>query len=531
MEFFRDAAETRTPPRVRRQHRAARAIACVATLGAAFQAVSAPGAATCAAMPGLKIANTTITGAVYMTSASGNYCQVNATVAPEHDVQVNLPDNWKNRYLQTGGGGFDGNVAHAGGSFGAAGNDLIANGFVATADNGGHRGAEFPGASFATDRGLSLSYATAKIYDTHLVAAALMQSYYGQQARYSYFTGCSNGGKNASVAASNFADYFDGIVGGDGVWGHARDQVGGSDMPGLTAKWAQTVQLGTITPAQGAALHAAVVQACDGLDGLRDGIVSNVQACNIPQVVRSMRCARTPSDTCLSDADVNRVTGYINPLMQDHRVIGAPWSGATNLATVGASSNGLGSGFLALALRSPAPVDPLTFDIPNQFADVAAVLDGVYGMTGDLDGVVRFLRAGKKLILFHGWEDPVVPSYVSVNFYKALNRADQDAARNSRLYMDPGVQHCGGGNGADSVDLLTTLTRWVEQNEAPGSHSNPTLAWKQASSTSPAGIAGASFSRPLCAYPEYPQYNGRGDVNSASSYACRPGSWDRSDER
>jgi feruloyl esterase len=242
-----------------------------------------------------------------------------------------------------------------------------------------------------------------------------------------------------------------------------------------------------------------------------------------------MRCTGAPNGTCLSDADVTKVFGYINPLVLDHRVVGAPWSGATDLSNVVASSNGLGSGFLALAFRSPTPVNPASYDIPNQFADVAAVLDGVYSMTGDLDGIVRFLKRGKKLILFHGWEDPVVPSYVSVNFFKALDQAD--AARNSRLYMDPGVQHCTGGNGPDSFDLLTTLTRWVEQNDAPGSHSNPTLAWKQASSTSPPGIAGASFSRPLCPYPDYPQYVGRGDVNSASSYVCRPGSRDRPDDR
>ncbi len=508
----------------------ARGVTFAAALGAAFQATGAPGAATCAAQLGVKIPNTTITGAVYMTSPSGNYCQVSATVAPEHDVQVNLPDNWKSRYLQTGGGGFDGMVPHAGSSFGAAGNDLVANGYVVTADNGGHRGTAHPGVTFAVDRGFSLSYATAKIFDTHLVATALIQAYYGQPAKYSYFTGCSNGGKNASVAASNFADYFDGIIGGDGVWGHARDQVGGSDMPGLTAKWSQTVQLGAITPAQGAALHAAVVQACDGLDGVKDGIVSNVQGCNIPRVIQSMRCKGASDGTCLSDTDVAKVTGYINPLVMDHRVVGAPWSGATDLSTVGASSNGLGGGFLALALRAPAPVNPATIDIQKQFSDIEAVLDGVYSMTGDLDGVVRYLKAGKKLILFHGWEDPVVPSYVSVNFYKALNRSADEAGRNSRLYMDPAVQHCGGGNGADSVDLLTTLTKWVEHDEVPGSPSNPTVAWKAGSPATPA-LANAAFSRPLCAYPDYPQYRGRGDVNAASSYACRPGLWDRGDER
>ena len=178
-----------------------------------------------------------------------------------------------------------------------------------------------------------------------------------------------------------------------------------------------------------------------------------------------MRCTGAPNGTCLSDADVSKVRGYINPLMLDRRVVGAPWSGITNLANVVPSSIGLGSGFLALAFRSATPVNPLTYDIANQFDDVAAVLDGVYSMTGDLDGIVKYLRRGKKLILFHGWEDPVVPAYVSVNFFKALDRADDDAARNSRLYMAPGVQHCGGGNGADSVDLLTTLTRWVENNE------------------------------------------------------------------
>jgi feruloyl esterase len=514
-----------------RKHRLAHAVACAVAFSATFQALAAPGAGACIAAKTTVIPNTTITSATYVTSPTGNYCQVNATVAPEHDVQVNLPDNWKSRYLQTGGGGFDGGVPNANSSFAAAGTDPVANGYVVTADNGGHRGTHYPAATFAVDRGLSLSYATGKIFDTHLVAHALMQTYYGQPAKYSYFTGCSNGGKNASVAASNFADYFDGIVGGDGVWGHARDHVGGSDMPGLTSKWSQTVQLGSISPTQGAALHAAIVQACDGLDGVNDGIVSNVQACNIPQVVQGMRCTGGSNGSCLTDGDVGKVMGYINPLVLNNRVVGAPWSGTTNLANVVPNSIGLGSGFLELAFRSPGAVNPLSYDIPQQFSDVAAVLDGVYSMTGDLDGIVRFLRRGKKLILFHGWEDPVVPSYVSVNFFKALNRADDEAARNSRLYMDPGVQHCGGGNGADSVDLLTVVTKWVEQHEAPGSPANPTYAWKRASSSSAPDISGASFSRPLCPYPAYPQYLGRGDVNSATSYACRPGPSQHDDDR
>ena len=132
MENVSEAAPRHTLARRHRSRPVTNAVVSAVTLCAATQAFGAPGAATCAASLGVKIPNTTITGAAYLTSPSGKYCQVNATVAPEHDVQINLPDNWKSRYLQTGGGGFDGNVPHAGTTFAAAGNDLVANGYVVT---------------------------------------------------------------------------------------------------------------------------------------------------------------------------------------------------------------------------------------------------------------------------------------------------------------------------------------------------------------------------------------------------------------
>jgi feruloyl esterase len=187
---------------------------------------------------------------------------------------------------------------------------------------------------------------------------------------------------------------------------------------------------------------------------------------------------------------------------------------------------GLPSGFLAMAFRSPTPIDPLTYDIPNQFRDVAAVLDGVYSMTGSLSGILNYLHRNKKLILFHGWDDTVVPSYVSVNFFNAVQDADDGeghgkASRNMRVYMAPGVGHCQGGVGADSQDLLRVLTKWVEEKEEPGSSANPVLAWKRGAGA-PADISGAIFSRPLCPYPEYPQYIGgpKGNIALASNYAC-----------
>ncbi len=243
-----------------------------------------------------------------------------------------------------------------------------------------------------------------------------------------------------------------------------------------------------------------------------------------------MRCAAGAGDGCLTDADVIKVMGYISPLTLNNRVIGAPWSGAANLAGIVGPSIGLGSGFLEMAFRTPVPIDPGSYDIAHQYTDVAAVLDGVYGMTGDLGGGVRYLQRGKKLILFHGWEDQLVPSYVSIDFFQALARRDDEAARNSRLYMDPGGGHCSGGNGADSMDLLTVATKWVEQGAEPGSYRNPVDAWKRGGGSAPADIGGAAFTRPLCPYPSYAQYAGRGDVDSAASYARRAAPSHRRDD-
>ena len=507
----------------------ASAIALALSVFGSVPVLAAPGSSACTALLTQAISsrtmflrNTTINSATYVASASGNYCEVSATVAPSHDVLVRLPDSWKQRYVQYGGGGFDGSIPNLSGGFSTAGKDPVTNGFAVAGDNGGHRGSDFPGASFAPDRGLALSYATAKIYDTNFVAKALIQTYYGQPAQYRYFTGCSNGGKNASVAASNFAAYFDGVIGGDGVWGHAPDHVGGSDMAGLTSKWSQSVQIGALTSAKGTALYNKTVQTCDAMDGVVDGIVSNVQACPIRQIADSQRCTGAEDGTCLTDADIAKVKAHTSSLQLNNQTIGAPWAGTANMS--GVAGAGLASGFLTLAFRSATSIDPLTYNIPNQFNDVAAVLDGVYGMTGDTDGILKFLSAGKKLFLFHGWEDTTVPSYVSVNFYNALQTADPQAGLNSRLYMGPAVGHCQGGAGADSHDLLSVMVNWVEQGVAPGSASNPVYAWKRASTTGPADISGARFSRPLCPYPQYPSYiGGTGDPNLATNYACVPG--------
>src|ERR1700724_3851463 len=180
----------------------------------------------CAGLASLSIPNTTITSAT-MVPATGStpaYCNVFATVAPQTDIQVQLPTNWKSRYLHLGGAGFDGTIpTNAPASYNV---NLLAEGYAIGASNGGHRAAQYPGATFAANQQLVLAYAYTAIGDTDTVARAVIQAYYGKPASFRYFDGCSNCGKNASGAPSKFRKDYDGVIGGAGVWGQGEERGG-----------------------------------------------------------------------------------------------------------------------------------------------------------------------------------------------------------------------------------------------------------------------------------------------------------------
>jgi len=467
---------------------------------------------SCTNLGTLSLTGTTITSAAYIPAAGAvpGYCELNATVAPQTDITVRMPDLWYQRYLQLGGGGFDGNIPNLASPAMNFNKNPLAHGYAVAGSNGGHRSAAYPGASFAVDRGLSLSYASGKINDTDVVARAAIQTYYGKPAKYRYFAGCSNGGKNASVAAAVFSDDYDGIVAGDGVYGHNDDGIGGSDMSGMTAKWAASSQATKAVPisaAKGAAVYQAQLAACDAADGIADGIISNPEACHFNLL--SLACSGTGSDACLTSPEIQTIASLRSDLADaSGRVIGAPW-GLGDPSQANASSSGLGGGFLALAF-GVASYDISKFDLDRDFGTLKRVLDGVYGMSGSLAGMTNYLKKGKKLVIYHGWDDMTVQPYISPRIYAALQKSAGADASNARLYMFPGMGHCRGGVGPDTADLLGGVTNWVEGGTPP----NDSLVAAKLSTT-----GAVIMTRPLCAYPKVPMYVG-GDPNLAGSFAC-----------
>ena len=470
----------------------------------------------CTGLGSLSIPNTTITG-VTMVPATGStpaYCNVLATVAPQTDIQVQLPTNWKQRYLHLGGAGFDGRIPT---NAPASNNvNLLAEGYAIGASNGGHRAAQFPGATFAGNQELVLAYAYTAIGDTDTVAQALIQAFYGRPASFRYFDGCSNGGKNASVAASRFRKNYDGVIGGDGVWGHADEHVGGGDMAGLTAVWARvvnvtnTVNMATF-PAKLTSLYNAEVAKCDALDGLADGIISNPGKCHFdPATLACTAGLDTPS--CLTPTELTAVKTLQSDLVLDHHVIGAPYglgNLVSGLSAVVGGGQALGQGFLAMAYNSPTFMIS-NFDLQRDFEFLSRQFDKVDDMTGPLSGVAKYVREGGKLIVWTGGEDPLVPTAGSVRFVERLEDVvDDRGSDNVRLYTLPGVNHCGGGPGADTIDLLTPITNWVEKGVPP----------KDLIASKLNATGAVTFTRPLCPFPHWPKYTG-GNVNSASSFKC-----------
>jgi hypothetical protein len=484
----------------------------------------------CAGLTSVSIPNTTITSASVVPAAGATpaHCNVLATVAPQTDIQVQLPVKWKGRYLHLGGGGFDGTIAtNAPASYNV---NLLAEGYAIGASNGGHRAAQYPGATFASNQQLVLGYAYTAIGDTDTVARALIQAYYGRPANYRYFDGCSNGGKNASVAASKFRKDYDGVIGGDGVWGHADERVGGGDMAGLTAVWARVVNATSTVnpatfPAKLTALYSAEVAKCDALDGIADGIISNPGKCHFdPAALACPAGLDTPA--CLTPPEVTAVKTLQSDLLLNHEVIGAPYglgNLVSGLSAVLGGGQALGQGFLAMAYNNPA-FSIADFNLPRDFSFISNQFGRIDDMTGPLRGVAKYVSEGGKLIVWTGGEDPLVPAAGSVRFVERLRDVVEDRGRdNVRLYTLPGVNHCGGGPGADSIDLLTPISNWVENGVPPKN--------LIASKLNPAGTV--TFTRPLCPFPQWAKYTG-GDGNSASSFTCvkpddddRRAGWDR----
>jgi pimeloyl-ACP methyl ester carboxylesterase len=534
---------------------------CVALLvGAAYLAGPADSGATksvhispgnCASLQGLSIPASSIdlpsSGALVEAAAfvdvsakdtvDGDFCKVTGIIKPYHsgspnlEFEVNLPTAWNRRVVQMGGGGYDGSLVtgltqYSNQTPGAA--TPLKQGYVTLGSDGGHKGKQAFDGSFGTDDEALLNYGKQSVKKTHDAAMAIIQKAYGQRPRRFYFIGGSQGGHEALDAAARYPEDYDGVVAQYPAYNVTMLHLGSLNVGRALyaeggAAW--------INPKKTKLIGDAIYAKCDALDGARDGIISNVEACNAAFDISALRCPNgaDTGDSCLSDAQIRAVRMIAAPYKPGVTIAGmdtfpkwallegALFQGPSNFGQVSQPSNPLsgkealeysaGDQTVKFILTRDAKYDPLKFD-PAQWKQRIATVASIMDVT-DVS-LEKFRAKGGKIIMTHGTADDFITPHNSIEYYKRqLAHFGQDRLNTFlRFYMIPGFGH-GFGIFNAKFDSLGALENWVEKGQPPvrltAMDANP----------------GANRTRPLCEWPGWPKFTGTsGAEDAAASYTC-----------
>ena len=461
-------------------------------------------AATCDKLVALHLTNTTITAADRMPNSS--ICRVAATLKPTDDsdikVEVWMPESgWNGKYQAVGNGGWSGSINTN------ALQEATRRGYAASSTDTGHVGSS---ASFAVGHPEKLiDYAYRSEHEMAVAAKAIITAFYGKGPSLSYWNGCSAGGKQALKEAQRYPEDFDGMV-------------AGAPAANWTARAAQSLwvaqamhkeEASYIPPAKYPAIHRAVLAACDRLDGVEDGVLESPRACSFdPQV---LECRGADSAECLTAPQVRAARAVygpsINPRTKQPLYPGLERGSELGWAVWGGPKP-LGTGldhFRFVVLANPQwEFRTLDFD-----RDIARAEELDAKRINALDPDLRpFFAHGGKLIQYHGWNDPQISPGNSVDYYASvLEKLGGTAAVSGsyRLFMVPGMAHCGGGDGTSSFDMVSALEQWREEKKAP-----------ERIPASRVRNGKVDRTRPLCPYPQVAVYKGTGNTDDANNFTC-----------
>ncbi|HEY5569174.1 MAG TPA: tannase/feruloyl esterase family alpha/beta hydrolase [Gammaproteobacteria bacterium] len=457
--------------------------------------------------------------AVFVEAGKRPYCRVEGYIAPQIRFALHLPtEGWNQRYLQNGCGGYCGTLASPDAVDAAAGCAPVEDGaFARSATDGGHT-APFDDGLWAVDdpqAQVDLGYRAA--HEVAVASKRIIAAFYGQGPRYSYFTGCSDGGREALMETQRYPEDFDGIVAGApaNIW---------SSLNGIFQPWvigSNKAESGgyVITPEKIPALARAARETCDGVDGLEDGIIADPRACEFDPGVIECPAGREDGADCLTAAQVAAARRiYAAPAGLDGRALypgsmpvgsEAPWAeGITAPAGQRAIAEGYASyrRYLDRDVALDLGMTHWTIDA----AELAALRSGLGTIYDSTDpDLSAFSERGGKLILWHGWADEAIPPHGTIAYFDAVREAVGGAAERDafvRLYMIPGMYHCSRGD-FDRFDFLTPVMNWVERDAAP----EGVVAW-----TAQGDVV--TRSRPLYPYPAVARYVGSGDVDDAANF-------------
>ena len=422
---------------------------------------------------------------------------------------IALPDNWNGRFLFQGGGGLNGSITPPLGGQAAGDAPALARGFAVVSTDTGHKGAVFD-AAFMKDQLADLNFAYVAVGRVAVLSKEIITQYYGQPAKHSYYDGCSTGGREGMLMSQRYPTYFDGVVVGDPAMRTGYSNIGLTYARNAFGQIAPKDASGKPEPAKDFSsgdkklLADAIMKSCDEKDGLKDGMIFNVKACEFDPAV--LKCKGAKTDSCLTVQQVSalaeslqRTEGFarkpsVCPVPMGHglhpqrrrwavrRILKLPADGRAQRHRCGAAAgrpHHRSNGRRACEANESQTLTDTTWT-----------------------NLSTFSGHGGKLIFYHGTSDPVFSPFDTLAYYErmAKNNGGLDQVENwSRFFFVPGMNHCAGGPAAlDSFDMLGAVVNWVENGVAPDS-----VVAK--------GKAFPGRTRPLCAYPKHAQYKGQGD--------------------
>ncbi len=432
------------------------------------------------------------------------YCRVAAVLAPSSDshieIEVWMPaDDWNGKFQAVGNGGWAGIISYP------AMASALRDGYATASTDTGHKGADATFAPGHPEKVVDFSYRA--VHSMTVTAKALITAYYGRSASLSYWNGCSTGGRQGLVSAQRYPEDFDAIIAGapanyenhlhafDMELGTAVRKVPGSSLPAVKL----------------ALLNKSVIAACDALDGVKDGLLTDPRKCQFDP--GTLLCRAGDSDTCLTPAQLEGVKKAYAPAKTENNVVVYPGytfgseTGWNMLTGNSPDPPAVALGTYRYVLNQDPNWDWHNFDLDRDVAEV----DKKFGHLNAIDPDLHAFKArGGKLLMYHGWNDTAISPINSINYYSSVLAKMGPGQDNwLRLYMVPGMGHCRGGVGPNQFNALAALERWKESGVAP----DQILAGHVTNNN-------LDMTRPLCPYPQVARYKGVGSTNDAANFSC-----------
>ncbi len=440
------------------------------------------------------------------------FCHLLGRVSKEINFELLLPNQWNERFVMSGGGGFVGNIQN---SF----RDKLNAGYATAGTDAGHKGTGIDASWGLNNMERQLDFGKLAIHLTAVVSKSIINAYYCKDPAYSYFMGCSRGGGQAMVEAEFYPEDFQGIVCGAPAF----------NWPAIGAKFTQISQKNypdpgnlttpVITKENLRLLQDEVLKQCDTLDGIKDGIISDPSACKFDFSHLPVCTDGGATTSCFTAKQLDAIKTVYTPLTNKQGIIypGFPFGAeneegswdswiAGNNPTMKMPSlhyffaTGM---FKYLVFNDPA-WDYSKYDFSEFYKETkyaSAYLDATQTDYTD------FKKLHRKMIMFHGWNDPALSALSTISYYEDVEKKDKDVQSYIRLFLLPGVLHCNGGPGPDQVEWLNLISDWVENGKAP---ERVIMSKKKDGKT--------VMTRPVFPYPKAAVYNGKGNTNIETSF-------------